>query len=443
MDSRSPPDDGRPTDSLVQADVPAVPEGLRLVVVAGPDTGRELALCRGTYFVGKADGCDLVLSDGAVSRRHLQVAVVRDGVLVRDLASKNGSFVGAARISEVTLAAGAVITVGETMLRLSSADRAPLPASSRESFGALAGRSLVMRELFALLERVAESDAPVLIEGETGTGKELCAHAIHAASARARGPFTICDLGAATPSLIESELFGHVRGAFTGADRDRTGAFVSADGGSLFLDEVGELDAAVQPRLLRALERQEVKPLGASEMMRIDTRVIAATNRNLAAEVQAGRFRADLFYRLTVLRILLPPLRDRREDVPLLVERFVSEDAPGVAISAEAKALLVEYDWPGNVRELRNVVRRATSLLSGERVITPRHLGIEEQIVGPERFHEAKQALVGAWEADYLRRLLARTGGNMSRAARLAGLERAYLYRLCKKHGLRGDGDEP
>ena len=435
--------DGRPTDSLVQAEAPAVPEGLRLVVVAGPDRGRELVLTRGTYFVGKADGCDLVLSDGAVSRRHLQLQVLREGVALRDLESKNGSFMGGARLTEVVVGAGALITVGETTLRLVSGSAASLPASSAESFGALVGRSLVMRELFALLERVAASDAPVLIEGETGTGKELCAHAIHMASGRSKRPFTICDLGAAAPTLIESELFGHVRGAFTGADRDRDGAFVCADGGSLFLDEVGELDSALQPRLLRALERQEVKPLGSSGMVRVDARVIAATNRNLAGEVQAGRFRADLFYRLTVLRVELPPLRERRDDIPLLVTRFLAEDAPDASVDAEALALLVDYDWPGNVRELRNVVRRATSMLAGERVIAPRHLGIEGQIAEPERFHEAKQSLVAAWEADYLKQLLARSGGNMSRAARIAGLERAYLYRLVRKHGLRDQGDEP
>jgi len=442
MDSRS-EDDERPTDSLLQAEAPAAPEGLRLVVVAGPDCGREILLTRGTYFVGKAEGCDLVLSDGAVSRRHLQLQLVREGVALRDLESKNGSFLGGARLTEVVAGAGALITIGETTLRLVS-ERAPrMPPSSAGSFGGLHGRSLAMRELYSVLERVAASDAPVLIEGETGTGKELCAHAIHAAGARASGPFTICDLGAAAPSLIESELFGHVRGAFTGADRDREGAFVRAHRGSLFLDEIGELDAALQPRLLRALERGEVKPLGGSQMVRVDARVIAATNRNLAAEVQAGRFRSDLFYRLGVLRVELPPLRARRDDIPLLVERFLAEDAPDAGVDSEALALIVEYDWPGNVRELRNVVRRATSLLAGERVIAPRHLGIDAQLAEPERFHAAKQALVTAWEAEYLKQLLARAGGNMSRAARIAGLERAYLYRLVRKHGLRNEGDEP
>jgi DNA-binding NtrC family response regulator len=442
MDHRSPSDEGRPTDSLTQRDAPVVPDSVRLLVVSGPDRGRELVINKGTYFVGKDDGCDLVLTDTTVSRRHLELVVTRDGILVRDLGSKNGSFLRDARFNEVTVGAGAIITIGETELRLSGERPPRIEASSAESFGALVGRSLAMRQVFGILERVVESDAPVLLEGETGTGKELCAQAIHAAGARATGPLTICDLGAVTPSLIESELFGHVRGAFTGADRERVGAFESAEGGTLFLDEIGELDAALQPRLLRALERQQVKPLGGSEFVNVDTRVIAATNRNLAAEVQAGRFRADLFYRLTVLRVHLPPLRDRKEDIPLLVERFIGADAPGVTLSVEAQALLVDHDWPGNVRELRNVIRRATSLLAGARVITPRHLGIAEQIVTPEKFHEAKQLLVGDWEVDYLKRLLARTGGNMTRAARIAGLERAYLYRLVRKHGLRSDGED-
>jgi DNA-binding NtrC family response regulator len=399
-------------------------------------------LRKGTDFIGKAEGCDLVLTDGAVSRRHLELAVTPDGVRVRDLESKNGSFLRGARFSEVTVGAGAILTVGQTELRLAAERATGAEPSTAEHFGGLVGRSLVMREVFGLLELVAQSDAPVLIEGETGTGKELCAQAIHEAGKRARKPLVVCDLGAVTPSLIESELFGHVRGAFTGADRDRDGAFVCAHGGSLFLDEVGELDASLQPRLLRAIERHQVKPVGARGFVEVETRVVAATNRNLADECQAGRFRSDLFYRLSVLRVRLPPLRDRKEDIPLLVARFLAEDCPGAELSDEARALLVDHDWPGNVRELRNVIRRATSLLGGERTITPRHLGIAEQIVTPERFHEAKESLVADWENDYLKRLLARTGGNMSRAARIAGLERAYLYKLVKKHGLRATDED-
>ena len=417
-----------------------VPETLRLVAVSGPDRGRELAVRAGTYFVGKADSCDLVLSDGAVSRRHLELTVTASGVRVRDLDSKNGSFFGGGRFAEVTVGAGAVITVGQSELRF-TATRAPrLPPSAADHFGGLIGRSLAMRETYAVLERIAAADAPVLIEGETGTGKELAAEAIRAAGGRG-APLVVCDLGAVTPSLIESELFGHVRGAFTGADRDRDGAFVLADGGTLFLDEVGELDPALQPRLLRALERRQVKPIGASALREVDVRVIAATNRDLGAEVQAGRFRSDLFYRLSVLRVRLPPLRERKEDVPLLLAHFIGPAR--VTVHAEARALLVDYDWPGNVRELKNVIQRALSLLGDEREITPRHLGLAEQVVTPERFHEAKQLLVADWELDYLRRLLARTDGNMARAARLAGLERAYLYRLVKKHGLRADEGEP
>jgi DNA-binding NtrC family response regulator len=442
MQERPSSGDGRPTDALADQHGPVVPERVRVVVISGADRGRELVLERGTYFVGKADGCDLVLADGAVSRRHLQLVVDKDGILVRDLGSKNGSFLRGVRFAELTLGAGEVITIGETELRFTGPRAPALEPSSAQSFGPLVGRSLAMRELFGVLERLVASDAPVLIEGETGTGKELCAQAIVARGRRRERPFVVCDVGASTPTLIESELYGHLRGAFTGADRDRQGVFERADGGTLFLDEVGELEAAAQPRLLRALERGQVKPLGASGYVQVDTRVIAATNRSLADEVQAGRFRSDLFSRLSVLRVRLPPLRDRKEDIALLAARFFDEDAPGVTVSAAAEALLVAYEWPGNVRELRNVIRRAVALAGSERTITPRHLGLGEEELTPERFHEAKQSLVDAWEHDYLRRLLVRTGGNMSRAARLAGLERAYLYRLVKKHGLRGDGDD-
>jgi DNA-binding NtrC family response regulator len=335
-----------------------------------------------------------------------------------------------------------VLGIGETELRCSAARSSALEPSSAERFGALVGRSLVMRELFALLERVAGGDAPVLIEGETGTGKELCAEAIHAAGARAAKPFVVCDLGAAPSSLIESELFGHVRGAFTSADRDRDGAFAIADGGTLFLDEIGELDLPAQPRLLRALERRQIKRVGDHAYRAVDVRVIAATNRQLAAETHAGRFRSDLYYRLTVVRVALPPLRERKEDLPLLVAELLSHERPGVTLSPDAQALLADYEWPGNVRELKNVLCRAVSVLGNEHVVTPRHLGIADQIVTPERFHAAKELLIADWELDYLKRLLVRASGNMSRAARLAGLERAYLYRLVKKHGLRASDEE-
>jgi two-component system nitrogen regulation response regulator GlnG len=423
-----------------------VPERLRVLVLSGPDSGKQLILERGTYFVGKSPGCDLQLSDGAVSRQHLELAVTEAGVLVRDLGSTNGSFFGGARFSEVTVGPGAVISIGGTELKLASVERShPILPSASEHFGALLGPSLKMREVFAVLELVAQSDVAVLIEGETGTGKELCAEAIRSAGPRGRGPFVVCDLAGVSRSLIESELFGHVRGAFTGADRDREGAFQQAHGGTIFIDEIGELELDMQPRLLRALESRKIKPVGAPHYRDVDVRVIAATNRDLREEVKSGRFRDDLYHRLAVVRVTLPPLRERKEDIPALVTHFLA--GKDVQVPAETLALFTEYDWPGNVRELKNVIDRGLSLMGPSRVLQPSLLGLEPipaasgatppwPTVGNEGFREAKERLIASWERDYVTQLLRRAGGNVSKAAREGGLDRVYLHRLIKKYNI-------
>jgi DNA-binding NtrC family response regulator len=424
----------------------AVPDKVRMLVLSGPDQGKQLLLERGTYLVGKAPTSDLVLSDPEVSRQHLELQCTESGILVRDLGSTNGSFFGGARFSEVTVGPGAVITVGATELRLATVERThPILPSASERFGALLGPSLKMREVFAVLELVAQSDVAVLIEGETGTGKELCAEAIRAASPRAKGPFVVCDLAGVSRSLIESELFGHVRGAFTGADRDREGAFEQAHGGTIFIDEIGELELDMQPRLLRALESRKVKPVGAPQYRDIDVRVIAATNRDLREEVKAGRFRDDLYHRLAVVRVHLPPLRERKEDIAFLVQSFLANK--DVEIPPETLALFTEYDWPGNVRELKNVIDRGLSLMGQSRVLQPALLGLEAQpgapiggpqwpTVGNEGFREAKERLIASWERDYVTQLLRRAGGNVSKAAREGGLDRVYLHRLIKKYAI-------
>jgi DNA-binding NtrC family response regulator len=310
-----------------------------------------------------------------------------------------------------------------------------------------------MREVFALLELVAQSDLPVLIEGETGTGKELCAEALFAGGRRANQPWIVCDLAGMSRSLIESELFGHVRGAFTGADRDREGTFVQAHGATLFIDEIGELELDMQPRLLRALEQRKVKPVGAAQYRDIDVRVIVATNRDLRHEVQNGRFRSDLYHRLAVMRVVLPPLRERKEDIPYLVEHFLA--GKEVEVPDETMALLTEYDWPGNVRELKNVIERGLSLMGQGHVLEAALLGLElphDRVghglsfsdarwfgFGAGGFREAKERLIASWEREYLAQLLRRTGGNVSRAARDGGLDRVYLHRLIKKYNLADD----
>ncbi|HEX2675436.1 MAG TPA: sigma-54 dependent transcriptional regulator [Polyangiales bacterium] len=323
------------------------------------------------------------------------------------------------------------------------------------------GASPNMRELFAAIERLAKTELSVLVLGETGTGKELVAEALHRQSARSAGPFVVCDLSAIGSSLIESELFGHRRGAFTGAERDRAGAFAQAHGGTLFLDEVGELEPALQPRLLRAIERKQIKPVGSEGYVDVDVRIIAATNRDLAEEARAGRFRLDLYHRLAVVSVCLPSLRERQDDIVPLAQRFLQElsarrDSVPPDLSDAAAERLRDHAWPGNVRELRNVVERALSLAPEARLLdadafeiervdallerVPRDSGFNLRNSDPPAavatFKDAKRDLLDDWERGYLRDLLTRAEGNVSLAARWSGLARGHLHRLLRKHSL-------
>ncbi|EAU65344.1 response regulator HsfA [Stigmatella aurantiaca DW4/3-1] len=418
---------------------------LKLLVLSGPDVGRSVSLEPGAYRIGSAPSCEIALSDKTVSRQHLRLEVREDGVRAVDAGSRNGSYCEQMRFSELEVRVGAVLQVGTTEFKLvpeESRERV-VPPSSRESFGALVGGSRPMRELFTLLERLAAGDSDVLVQGETGTGKELCAEAIHQQSKRSQGPFVIVDLAGVAPSLIESELFGHVKGAFTGAQGDRAGAFERANGGTVFLDEVGELPLELQPRLLRALERRQVKRVGANDYRTVAMRVVAATHVDLEGAVKAGKFRRDLFHRLAVLRVTLPPLRERPEDIPLLVDTVLRrmEKPPG-ALSEQTRALLAQYPWPGNVRELRNVVEQVVNL--GEESLPemtpdPLELSAGAGSAGLDLpFKEAKERLIEGFERDYFRSLMERCEGNVSRASREAGIDRFYLRKLLKKHGLDG-----
>jgi transcriptional regulator with GAF, ATPase, and Fis domain len=414
-------------------------ETLALRVIDGPDRGRSLDLDVGVYTVGKSAACAFVLTDPQVSRQHLEVCVDETDVVVRDLGSTNGSLHAGARFVELAIGRGAVIQIGGTLLQVMQREESATSLSDRDSFGALTGSSLGMRRLYSILERVAPTDATVLIEAETGTGKELCAEALHGASARAKRPFVVCDLSSMSRTLIESELFGHKRGAFTGATTDRRGAFEAAQGGTLFLDEVGELELSLQPRLLRALETGRVRRLGESDYREVDVRVVAATHRDLAEDVRAGAFRNDLYHRLAVVKVTIPPLRERKEDLPWLVARLLDD---GQRVAPEVLGLFNEYDWPGNVRELKNVLERARTLTTG--ALDPAALGLQldrraaSSTIDP--YHDAKQKLIDTWEQAYVARLLASTNGNVSEAARRCGLGRAYLHRLVRKYGLGDDG---
>lgn len=417
-----------------------------LCVVAGPDDGRQSRFAGTALRVGTDADNDLVLSDETVSARHFEIVVTEDGFLLRDVGSTNGTTVGGFRAREVYLTDGATIVAGTTRLELRLADReVRVPLSRRTNFGQLLGHGAAMRAAFAVLERAAKTDATVLLLGESGTGKELAARALHDASTRRDGPYVVLDCGATTPSLIAAQLFGHARGAFTGAIEARAGVFEDADGGTLVLDEIGELPLEMQPKLLRAVETRTVQRLGETEPRAFDVRFVACTNRNLEEEVRAGRFRQDLFFRLSVITVRLPPLRERREEIGRLVHHFLS--ARGVDPPPDLDRtlrVLASHEWPGNVRELRNFAERLAALPD---------LGIEHWLPRSEAstapavpsmsidvgFHEAKARFTDELERRYLEALLEAHGDNLSEAARVAGLSRQSCYRLLRKHGLRTD----
>jgi two-component system nitrogen regulation response regulator GlnG len=426
----------------------------RFLVVKGPDRGESVPMSaeRPVTF-GSGTGNDVVLSDPTVSRRHLLAERGEDGVLVRDLGSTNGSYVQGARFKEMELRFGAEIHIGKTVLKyLPEEEVVELPPAEAQAFGQVLGWDPEIRKLFRMLADVAPSEATVLIEGETGTGKELLAEEIHAHSRRSNGPFVVFDCGAVPRELIESALFGHLRGAFTGAVIDRRGAFSEADGGTLFLDEIGELAPEMQPALLRAIDRRMIRPLGAPAYQQLDVRIVAATNRSLRGEVAARRFREDLYYRLAVVRIAVPPLRQRPEDIILLADHFLRQFGGNrrCRLTPASLARLQRYGWPGNVRELRNVIERACLVGRGDLIDIgelqeePDESTLAVGIPAPALdlpYKAAKARLLEGFERDYFKALVDRHGGNVSAAARDAKIDRKHLRDLLRKLGLRERGD--
>lgn len=442
---------GTPKSLLVQK--------YKLLIASGADQGREVTIDRDTFTIGAGTECDLVIRDPHASRRHCEILSQSEGFLLRDLDSTNGTLVHGVRVCEAFLTYGTEFQCGTTRLIFCPLqEMASIPLSPRESFGRLQGLSVSMRRVFHIAETYAPTDAAILIHGETGTGKELLAEGIHEHSRRRDKPFVVIDCSSLARGVVESELFGHVKGAFTGAASDRIGAFEEAAGGTVFLDEIGELDLELQPKLLRVLERKEVRRLGANTVRRINVRIITATNRNLEKEVRDGRFREDLLYRLSVVRIELPPLRKRPEDIPFLMKHFLAEFATGEDAAAgdldfdKAMQAMSGYAWPGNVRELRNLVEMAVLGRSGRIDLGAslylgrlREGGLDSQAPASTSgadapFKDAKNRLVEQFEKDYVRSLLEKNGGNISKAAREAQIERAYLQRLIKKHGLNAGG---
>jgi DNA-binding NtrC family response regulator len=462
----------------------------RLEVLAGPDAGLVRDIEAPTIRIGARRGNDLQLSDSKVSGIHCEIRLEDRGYRLCDLDSTNGTFVGGYRVNDLYIHPGTQIVVGGSKLRFDPlGESVELELSAADRFGGMFGRSVKMRELFARLEKLAPSDATVLITGETGVGKELVAESLHEYSTRNAGPFVVLDCGSIPQNLIESELFGHERGAFTGATNAYAGAFERAHRGTVFLDEIGELPLAMQPKLLRVLERKEVRRVGGSRTINVDIRVVAATNRDLAVEVNRGRFREDLYYRLAVARVHVPPLRERREDIPLLIEHFLSitPHAGSTRLAPETIDLMMKHDWPGNVRELRNVIERAVLLsetpasdaglrsshLSSGHISSgtpptgvpttgggapgtggaPRMPGRLEDVpvvpgtAGGDRlmqivvntdvpFKLAKQEVVNDFERRYITQLLEVYRGNISAAARHAGIDRMSIHKMLNRLGL-------
>jgi transcriptional regulator with PAS, ATPase and Fis domain len=435
------------TMGVREVDSHALVQPFRLVVVRGPDEdlGVVCASKEGRATIGTHPSADLVVHDRTVSRFHCEIALGDGRPMVRDLKSRNGTIVDGVVVLHAELRHGQRLTVGQTEIEFQVGDgHDAIRLSKQGRFGVMVGRAPATRAVFAVLERAAASDATVLLEGETGTGKEAAAVSIHATSARREHPFVVVDCGAVPPELLESELFGHEKGAFTGAVAARQGAFEAAHGGTIFLDEIGELTTDLQPKLLRALEQREVKRVGASRYHPVDVRVVAATNRNLRAEVNARTFRSDLYYRLAVLEVRLPPLRERVEDLPILVEHVLESlgaaDKPESALlrTQEFFASLARHPWPGNVRELRNYVERCLAMRERTPLTAPAAPKAGQDGIDWTRpYREARDAWTSTFERRYLVECLARHNDNVTAAARGAGLDRMYFYRLLWRHRLR------
>jgi DNA-binding NtrC family response regulator len=434
-----------PTPILRAAVAPVLARGCVVTVVAGPDEGKQFVVddvVTQRVLVGQSPVCAVCLTDRAVSRRHAALEGDRGAVRLVDLDSSNGTFVNDLRVRDVYLRGGERVRVGSSVLQV-DVDPSPhlLEAPEQTRFHHLIGGSPEMRRLYPLLAQLAASDVPVLIEGETGTGKEVAAESLHDASARRDGPFVVFDCTTVSPTLLEAELFGHQRGAFTGAVADRRGLFEEAHKGTLFIDEIGDLELTLQAKLLRAIERSEVRRVGGNKWTRVDVRIIAATRRDLDREVQARRFRDDLFYRLVVARVELPPLRRRHGDVALLARTFwTALGGDASKLSPDLVQRFEEYDWPGNVRELHNVVTRQLALGDtaphqpfASNGATPGDDFIDQVVATGKPLPAAREDVVAELERRYVSRALDAHGGHVGRAAEACGIGRRYFQKIRAK----------
>ena len=421
---------------------------VRVQVVDGPGASSS-PVDADRLSVGSAERNTLVLDDPTVSRFHLELARHREGIEVHDTGSTNGTYAGAVRISAAVVPPDSMLRLGKSLIQVSDGAPAVVEMHADDHLADLWGSSPEMRRLMARVERLSGSQASCLLVGESGTGKELVSRALHTLSPRADGPFVTVDCGAMAPNLVASELFGHERGAFTGASQQRIGALERANGGTLFLDEVGELPRDLQPALLGALERKQFQRVGGNQAIQTDVRLVAATNRDLRAEVNQGTFRLDLYYRLAVVTLQLPPLRDRTEDLPLLIEHFLREagydGGEASPFDPEDIERLSTYHWPGNVRELRNVVEAtlamgevptdslfpdgdAISDLSEDAFITR---------MARRPYRDGRSAVLSRFERSFVEHWLAQTDGNVAKASREGKIDRSHLFQLIRRHELK------
>jgi DNA-binding NtrC family response regulator len=440
---------------------------IKLAKASGTRAAAWIDIGTEPVIVGRNAACQLVLDDGKVSAVHAEFVATELGVRVRDLGSRNGTFVAGVRVGDIYLLAGTKLRLGETEILFEPLRPERITVSTIPSFGRLVAHSAGMRAIFERLSKVAHTDLTVLITGETGTGKELVAQAMHESSPRAKKPFIVVDCGSIPPTLAEAHLFGHERGAFTGAVDKRPSPFVEADGGTIFLDELGELPVDVQPKLLRALAEHRIKSVGGNTYREVDVRILAATRRDLVRAVNTGTFRSDLYFRIAQVKIELPALRQRLEDIPVLVRRMLKDFGDEAAYERITNATLerlMRHDWPGNVRELRNAVQVAFALsVEGEEIDVSAHLGslTETPHASPvgggmggggfatsfgalkgRQFQEAKRDVLARFERDYFAALAEEAKGNVSEMARRAGMERAHVRAYLRRHGIVAKMDQ-
>jgi DNA-binding NtrC family response regulator len=417
---------------------------LRAEVIEGPDLGKKLVATGDVITVGTAPGNALTLSDNTVSRYHAEIRRSEGRIEVEDHRSTNGTQLGGVEIFRAAVPTGSILTLGKSKVRVDDGETIEVELFGEDRIGGIQGRTPEMRRLMAAISGAAKGDAAVLVVGETGTGKELVARAIHEASPRSDRAFEVVGCGSLMPTLVASELFGHERGAFTGADEAATGAFERAQGGTVFLDEIGELAPALQTSLLGVLERKSFRRVGGTKAIPFDVRIVTSTKRDLREEVNRGSFRSDLYYRLAVLTLRVPPLRERPSDIPLLVEALVREagrtDADKI-VPLEVMESLKQHRWPGNVRELKHFVDAAIAMGVAPQLESSSESGLYVELalhnLKDENYHDTRDKVLFEFEKLYFPRLLERTRGNVAQAAREANMDRSYLIQLLKKHRMK------